>query len=168
MSKIFKKLTGILSAVLLVASMSITSFAYDSETQEKEYVVNVAGKEIKLKEGEEIVIPLVDPNIDPNKISTREIFEGNTGKLSLTAGSKTVNYKITMFIPAARFSGAVNVTNVSHGGSSSSNRVTGFSGSVPYRALSGCRYSAIVTGAAYDLGGKVVARVVPNLITWVR
>jgi hypothetical protein len=71
-----------------------------------------------------------------------------------------------MSIPATGFTGTKLITNLTSGLSSGRTSVSGFSGSVSYKALYNNRYSAQLTGSATFLG-KVVSYTVPNYITWV-
>lgn len=169
MLKSFKKSVAAVCALLIMCSSSVPSFANEVIDDGRLIVVNIDGKEFVIEKGESINIPLEYTeeykNLNSSPLAT---FPGDAGVLTVTPGSSSIQYKIVMSIPAARFSGKMGITNITHGGISSPNPISGFSGSVPYRALSGCRYSAVVSGSAYSLAGVKVADTVPNITVWTR
>ncbi|MED3832522.1 hypothetical protein [Peribacillus frigoritolerans] len=146
----------------------ISNDTVEGENSGDDYTFSVDLSEIKLAEGEVASIPLVlvPTNLDNNLIQPTLAFPGPGGILNLWAEGSKVRYKITMSIPATSFTGTMLITNLTSGLSSGRTSVSGFSGSVSYRALYNNRYSAQLTGSATFLG-KVVSYTVPNYITWV-
>lgn len=169
MLKSLKKVIATISTLLIVFSSPIALFANEYIDDSSEVVVSIDGEEFVADKGESISIPL-EYSEEYKKLNSSlfATFPGNSGVLTVTPGSSSIQYKIVMNVPAARFSGSMNVTNITHGGYTSRNTISGFSGSVSYRGLSGCRYSAVVSGSAYNLAGVKVADTVPNITVWTR
>ena len=164
MNKLLKKIFVVLSLAIMITILPFNSFAYENLNEENGvYVLNVGDQVIRLKEGEEVSIPMVAPK--EGNVSTYEDFYGDVGKLTLSPGNGRVYYHITLSIPADTFSGNISLTNINTGQTGGYMHVSKFSGSIGYNGIKGHRYISSLNGRAYR-AGKLVAYTMPNSISW--
>jgi len=128
-----------------------------------EYLLELGGETHVLQEGESATFAMrrVPSSAVPGQAMPMVVYPGDAGTLTVTGSGGSFHYSIAMSVPATSFTGAFNVTDVSHGLSGGTTIVSGFSGSVPTSRLRGHRYSGVLTGTAF-LVGVPVATVVPN------
>lgn len=166
MNMLKKRSLSILFTMIIMISMTVVSFADDKKEPNeptKVYEVIVDGKKIELEEGETTNIPLT--SINNENLETYADFPGDAGLLKLWVSGDRVKYNIKMYVPANSFKGYISIANLNTGFLGGNNSVSGFSGSVKYKRISGHRYRASLSGRAY-LGTKPVAKPVNNGIVF--
>lgn len=153
--------------VMLIGFFSLGMTAPVASASERivpaEYLLELGGEVHTLHEGESVTFAMqrIPSAAVPGQVTPRVVYPGDAGTLTVTGSGGSFHYSIAMSVPATSFTGAFNVTDVSHGLSGGTTLVSGFSGSVPTSRLRGHRYSGVLTGTAF-LVGVPVATVVPN------
>ena len=138
-----------------------------------EYVELTDGENVyTLTEGDHVQIPIKDYNESESSeeaadgaVSPFVSFPGNKGVVDLWIQNWNIHYNVKMYIPADKFSGFINVTDISSGLSMGMSSVSGFSGFRIGPRLIGHMYSASLSGTAYRFGVPV-AKTVTNKIFW--
>lgn len=166
MNKKFKRIFSVILAMVMVVCLNVSVFAQPEKTDDTPltYHITIDGKTYDVEEGSYVQVPL--KAINTSSASTRDVVPGDAGTLNVWGSGHYFHWLISMHIPATSFIGDVSSFNMNTGIINHNNPVSGFGGSIYCASTVGHRYSATLSGNAYN-GAEAVAYCLANRVTCV-